>query len=158
MRKQRPGEGKMNKHLTLFTTSPPISLTWEDGETPEPKAVLGNPSLAHGDRFVCAQCGADITQSSLRIAVDGSHRHTVPSPYGIDQEIGCFSLAPGCRVLGQFALVFSKPSTSQWRMGVCATCGNHLGWHHQRADGLGFYGLILDHLALAKNDDESNPT
>lgn len=143
----------MNKHLTLFTTSPPFSLTWEDGAHPATKTVLGNPSLTQGDRFVCAQCGADVTRSSLRIAVDGSHRHTVPSSYGIEQEIGCFSLAPGCRVLGEFALDFSKPSTSQWRMALCATCGNHIGWHYQTGDGLGFYGLILDHLAVAPEGD-----
>ncbi|EHJ46565.1 hypothetical protein DFW101_0548 [Solidesulfovibrio carbinoliphilus subsp. oakridgensis] len=151
----------MERHLTFFTTDPPFTLDWEDGEaTAEEntgKHVLTNPALAQGDRFVCSQCGADITRSSQRIAVGGSHRHTVPSSFGLDQEIGCFSLAPGCTVLGHFAMDFGKPADGQWQMGICSTCGYHLGWHHQTADGIGFYGLLLDHLALAPDDSETDP-
>lgn len=151
----------MDKHLTFFATTPPFSLAWEDGdtapETEKARRIITNPALAQGDRFVCAQCGADVTRASQRIAVGGSHRHTVPSASGLDQEIGCFSLAPGCAVLGHFALDFSRPTDGQWQMGICSTCGNHLGWHHQTADGAGFYGLILDHLALAPDDPEEEP-
>ena len=145
----------MNKHLTLFTTSPPISLTWDeapDEPIKAPKPIFDNPSLASTDRMVCAQCGDDITRSSQRIAVNGSHRHAVPTAHGIDQEIGCFSLAPGCLSMGHFALDFGQPTEGFWQMAVCAGCGNHLGWHHQTDDAFGFYGLILDHLAAAPDD------
>ncbi len=147
----------MNKHLTLFATSPPVVLTWDDEAQAPHKPLLTNPNLANGHRFVCAQCGADVTRSTQRIAVAGTHRHTVPGPLGLDQEIGCFSLAPGCSVIGHFALDFSKPTTGQWRMGVCSTCGNHLGWHHQTEDGIGFFGLILDHLEVAPEESEEEP-
>ena len=114
-----------NKHFALIPTNPPIHLTYNldgiDGNVVVPRPVLTNPSLAQGERFVCAQCGAPITSASLRIAVGGSHRHTVPSSFGLDQEIGCFSLAPGCSVLGHFALDFAKPADGQWRMGLCST-------------------------------------
>ncbi|MEL7641554.1 MAG: cereblon family protein [Solidesulfovibrio sp.] len=147
----------MDKHLTLFATTPPIVLSWDEADEETPvlpeKPVLTNTELAKGDRFVCAQCGADVTRASHRIAVAGSHRHRMPGPHGLAQEVGLFSLAPGCTPLGHFALDFSTPSDGQWQMGICAICGNHLGWHHQSADGIGFYGLILDHLALA--DDEA---
>lgn len=149
----------MDRHLTLFSTSPPIVLSWQDDKDTEvlhEKPVLTNTALAGGDRFVCAQCGADVTRSSQRIAIGGSHRHVVPNGYGLDQEIGLFSLAPGCAVIGHFALDFSKSSDGQWQMGLCATCGNHLGWHHQGADGIGFYGLILDHLALADEEPDDD--
>ena len=143
----------MDRHLTLIATNPPITVAWdEDGETLalREKPVLTNTDLALGDRFVCAQCGADVTRASQRISVAGSHRHRVPGPHGLEQEIGMFSLAPGCVPVGHFALDFSGGSDGEWRMGVCAHCGNHLGWQHQTADGIGFYGLILDHLSLAE--------
>lgn len=145
----------MDKHLTLFTTSPPISLAWEDdADEPAktPKPIFTNPSLATADRMVCAHCGEDITRSSFRIAVKGSHRHAVGTEHGIDQEIGCFSLAPGCLSIGHFALDFGHQEEGFWQMAVCATCGNHLGWHHQTDGDFGFYGLILDHLTAAPDD------
>jgi len=152
----------MDRHITLFTTNPPFHLTYDMDETAEagtaPRPVITNPALAHGDRFVCSQCGAAITSSALRIAVDGSHRHLVPSGFGPDQEIGCFSLAPGCAVIGHFAMDFAKPSQGQWRMGVCATCGAHLGWHHHADDGTGFFGLILDHLDVGDDATEQEDT
>lgn len=150
----------MHRHLALFPTNPPIHVTYNDGDdagtTTVTRPLVTNPDLAHGHRFVCAQCGADITRSSQRIAVGGSHRHAVPSGFGPDQEIGCFSLAPGCTVLGHFAMDFAKPASGGWRMAICATCGAHLGWHHHTDDGLGFFGLLLDHLAVAPDpaDDD----
>lgn len=145
----------MDKHLTLFTTSPPISLAWEDDMNEPVKAskpIFNNPSLATAERMVCAHCGEDITRASLRIAVNGSHRHVVPTEHGIDQEIGCFSLAPGCLSVGHFFLDFGDQEEGFWQMAVCASCGNHLGWHHQTDGSFGFYGLILDHLAAAPDD------
>ncbi len=151
----------MERHLTFFATDPPFTLAWEDGETASDKVkteqVLTNPDLAQGDRFVCSQCGADITRASQRIAVGGSHRHRVPSPYGLEQEIGCFALAPGCTVLGHFAMDFGKPTDGQWQMGICSACGYHLGWHHQTEDDFGFFGLLLDRLSLAPEEPETDP-
>jgi len=147
----------MKKHLLLFTTSPPFSLSWEGdfpGSAPAAKPIRTNPALTKADRFVCAQCGADTTRASLRIAIGGSHRHILPGSFGVDQEIGCFSLAPGCALLGPFALDFFNPTGGQWRMAVCATCGAHLGWHHQTAEGIGFYGLFLELLNAAPKDAE----
>jgi hypothetical protein len=147
----------MNKHLTLIPTTPPIALSWEeDAQTKDTvmKPIFDNPALATADRMVCAHCGEDVTRGSLRIAVAGSHRHAVPTSHGIDQEIGCFSLAPGCLSAGHFALDFGHEEDGFWQMAFCATCGDHLGWHHQSSDGLGFYGLILDHLAPAADIQE----
>lgn len=146
----------MNKHLTLIPTTPPISLSWEeDASGPEApvRPIFNNPSLTTANRMVCAHCGEDITHSSLRIAIHGSHRHAVATEHGIDQEIGCFSLAPGCLSAGHFALDFGHQEEGYWQMALCASCGNHLGWHHQTDSDIGFYGLILDHLAAAPEDN-----
>lgn len=146
----------MNKHFTLFTTTPPVGLTWEENEalpTEKKKPLLTNPALATADRMVCASCGAEITRASYRIAVGGSHRHIMPNSHGVDQEIGCFCLAPGCATAGHFSLDFSSGDTGYWQTSVCATCGNDLGWHYQGADGYGFFGLILDHLDAAPDRD-----
>ena len=144
-------------HLTLIPTTPPISLTWADDADDKDtivKPVFDNPILAGADRMVCAHCGEDVTRGSLRIAVNGSHRHLMPTAHGIDQEMGCFSLAPGCMTAGHFAMDFGLGEDGFWQMALCASCGNHLGWHHEKADGMGFYGLILDHLAPAADVDK----
>jgi len=143
----------MNKHIALFPTTPPIVLSWED-EPPSATARL----LSAGDRFLCAQCGAEITNASLRVAVDGAHRHLLPRSFGLDQEHGCFSLAPGCAVHGPLGhLLWERdPSGGNWHMVSCATCGAHMGWYRQRQDGPGFFLLILENLRAAQ-DIPDNP-
>jgi hypothetical protein len=122
---------------------------------PSPKPVVSLPSRATADRFVCSQCRSDITRASLRIAVGGQHRHSLPDSYGVQQEIGCFSLATGCTLLGPYALGFNMEG--EWRMIICATCGEHLGWHYQTNGSLGFYGLILENLKAALDDADEVP-
>jgi len=136
----------MNKRITIFPTSPPIVLSWED-EAPSARPRL----LTEGDNFLCAQCGAEITSASLRVAVDGSHRHLLPRSFGLDQEHGCFSLAPGCIVHSplRHLLWDREASGGEWHMVSCATCGNHMGWYYRRQDGPGFFLLILEHLRAA---------
>jgi hypothetical protein len=149
----------MGNHQIFFTTNPPSNPDKKDGPAadPAPKAntSINDPSLTQGERFVCAQCGANITQASLRIAVGGSHRHALQSSCGIE-EIGCFSLAQGCTLLGPFALDVTA-TEGEWRMVICATCGEHLGWHYQTDGCLGFFGLILDNLEAASEDTGKDP-
>lgn len=137
----------MNKHIAFFPTMPPIIVTWED-ETSLPPPQL----LQTGDRFLCAQCGNDITHSSLRIAVDGAHRHQMARSFGANQEYGSFSLAPGCAVHGAMKhLAWSQGLTDgTWHMATCAGCGSHMGWYHESPDGQGFFLLILENLRAAK--------
>ena len=142
----------MTRHLTLFTTSPPFALDWEDETAAPPKPVFDNPALEDAERMACAHCGADVTLSGLRIAVGGSHRHLVPTAYGIDREIGCFSVAPGCSASGHFALEFGKSSDGFWQMALCAHCGAHLGWRYESTDATSFFGLILDQLTPGRDD------
>jgi hypothetical protein len=141
----------MNKHFTFIATNPPITLSWEDEtDTAQPRL------LTQGERFVCGSCGTDITRASLRIAVDGSHRHMLPRSFGLDQEHGCFSLAPGCLVQASpLNLLFAKPASGQWHMATCAGCGAPMGWYHLAPGGHGFFLLILESLRAAEDTDES---
>jgi len=147
----RTEEPPMNKHITLIATNPPITVSWDD----EAEAPTVAPLLTQGERFVCDQCGADITNSSLRIAVDGSHRHKLPRSFGLDQEHGCFSLAPGCALHRPLNLLLGKAGNGDWRPVSCATCGAAMGWYHQNEDGLGFFLITLENLRAADPEDET---
>ena len=143
---------KTNPFSSVHATE---DLLIDDGGTAVlTKPLFSNPDLAQADQIVCAKCGAHITSASLRIAVGGSHRHTTPTPHEIDQEIGCYALAPGCVTIGHFALDFTFNDDGFWQMALCSVCGDHLGWHYQTSGEMGFYGLILDHLAAASKDDD----
>lgn len=145
----------MNKHVTFFPTTPPIVLAWEDEVLP-----AGPLRLPDGDRFLCAQCGAEITHAGLRVSVDGSHRHMMERSFGSDQEHGCFSLAPGCAVHGALRhLMWERgPTAGDWHMVTCANCGAHMGWQHQNPDGQDFFLLILENLRAAREmPDEDVP-
>lgn len=137
----------MNKHITVIPTNPPITLAWEDEAPAAPR------HLDQGERFVCDSCGAPITRASLRIAVDGAHRHMLPRSFGLDQEHGCFSLAPGCLVHKPLNLLLAKPETGQWRPASCAGCGAPMGWFHQAEDGRAFFLLILENLRAEDEPD-----
>lgn len=126
----------------LFATNSADDLTFN----PKPRFVFDNPELAHADHIACAECQAEITRACMRIAVGGHHRHIFPMVKEVDQECGCFSLAPGCRLVGHFKLDFTGIDNGVWEGAFCATCGAHLGWHYQLPSGMGFFCLILDHL------------
>ncbi|MHC1710897.1 MAG: cereblon family protein [Solidesulfovibrio sp.] len=149
----------MGNHQSSFTTNILSNPNKKDNpaadSAPKTNPSSNDPSLTQGERFVCARCGADITRASLRIAVGGLHRHTLQGSYGTE-EIGCFSLAQGCTLLGPFALDLNA-ADGEWRMVICATCGEDLGWHYQTDACLGFFGLILDNLEAAPEDTGEDP-
>ncbi|WP_428569096.1 MAG: cereblon family protein [Solidesulfovibrio sp. DCME] len=115
----------------------------------KPTPVFDNPELAHAERIACAACDVEVTQAIMRIAVGGRHRHTFPATggvAGVAEEVGCYSLAPGCRVVGHFRLDYTGEDDGLWQTAFCATCGAHLGWHYQSSRDLGFFALILAQL------------
>lgn len=126
----------------LIASNSADDLTLEHKPTP----VFDNPELAHADRIACAACDVEVTQSVMRIAVNGSHRHSFPAGNGVAYEVGCFSLVPGCRVVGHFKLDFSGEDDGIWQTAFCAVCGAHLGWAYRSSRGFGFFALILDRL------------
>lgn len=137
----------------LFTENTADDLILEHKPTP----VFDNPELANADRIACAACDVEVTQAIMRIAVGGRHRHYFPAGNGVEEEVGCFSLAPGCRVIGHFKLDFSGEDDGLWQTAFCATCGAHLGWYYLSSKGLGFFTLILDRLKAQPESPENDP-
>lgn len=113
----------------------------EPAPHPEPEAASREEHAV-----ACAACLATITSTGHRIAISGSHGHRFVNPAGLLFHIACFAEAIGCTIVGPDSLEYPWFPGFAWRYAMCASCGQHLGWHF-RADGkIGFFGLILDRL------------
>jgi hypothetical protein len=109
-----------------------------------------SPTLAHPRWLRCAVCGHRVTSPTLRIEVQGDHRHTFANPAGIAFHIGCFRAAPGCAPVGPSSSEYTWFPGYRWQIAVCQHCQTHLGWHYEGDDGVSsFYGLILCRLLEA---------
>ncbi len=98
----------------------------------------------------CRQCGTLITHRSQSIEQSGAHCHTFTNPQQIRFTIGCFSGADGCRCEGQASMEHTWFAGYAWRIALCGSCGQHLGWRFE-ASSSGFFGLILDQLTECGN-------
>lgn len=98
--------------------------------------------------WVCVQCAGRVAPANAARTVASQHEHCFVNPSGIPFRIGCFERAPGCRPTGQEVAQWSWFEGFAWTIGLCASCGLHLGWRYRAADQHTFYGLILDRLRL----------
>jgi hypothetical protein len=127
----------------------PAGPTASDHQSsPEAQAEDAGPAPL----LCCVQCLHTITSDNRRMTVSGAHRHVFANPFGHVFEIGCFSDAPGCAVVGAPSPDFSWFTGTTWRVAVCAACGLHLGWRYESGDRA-FYGLILDRLRRPGADE-----
>ena len=132
-------------------------------EMPKP-AKAGRPASQradepdHGagrDRLLCAVCGQYVSNGRARMEVGGGHRHTFFNPHGQVFELGVFSQAPGCTLIGPPTTEFTWFPGHAWTPAVCRGCLAHLGWLYEPA-GAGafgggvFWGLILAMLVEAE--------
>ena len=116
---------------------------------PALKRILDATPSPSRKLLFCVACSAAITNDEARIEVGGHHEHHFSNPFGIQFHIGCFSLAPGCAVLGPPQHADSWFPQHLWRIAACGACSGHLGWcfeHAVNADALRFFGLILPRL------------
>jgi hypothetical protein len=119
-----------------------------DGEQPKAPAA---PAPAAGERvaperaIVCATCGHPVTSERERIAVLEAHEHRFMNPAGLLFHIGCFARADGCLVIGPPSDDYPWFPGYDWRIALCAACGEHLGWQFQSGER-SFFGLRLDRL------------
>ncbi|MBN2160429.1 MAG: hypothetical protein JW807_13630 [Spirochaetes bacterium] len=97
--------------------------------------------------ILCRFCRNAVTSDDLRIEMDGSHEHSFMNPAGIVFRIGCFSMAGGCLIMGIPTTEYTWFPGFAWCYVVCSSCLTHLGWHY-RSGATGFFGLILDRLAV----------
>ena len=96
-------------------------------------------------RLFCAACRHPITHQDERIEVNGAHQHRCTNPGGYTFEIGCFHEAGGCISAGAATEAHTWFKGYGWRIALCASCGQHLGWRFQ-APADHFHGLILGRL------------
>jgi hypothetical protein len=124
----------------------------EVADDPGPSSDLED--RARSERaIVCAACGAAITSPIHRMAIHGAHEHRFMNPAGVLFHIGCFAHAVGCTIIGPDSLEYPWFPGFAWRYAMCGACGQHLGWHFRETrEPDGFFGLILDRLALPTAD------
>jgi hypothetical protein len=105
-----------------------------------------------GNHLRCRACGHPVTEDAERVSVSGSHVHTRTNPAGIEYCFGCFGAAPGCAVLGAATDEHTWFPGCRWRIAVCGSCGEHLGWSFSGVQR--FFGLILARLVRGSDEGE----
>lgn len=98
--------------------------------------------------FLCRSCHQKITRPSDQIKIQNQHRHTFANPSGVVFEIGCFATAEGFSFMGPASTEFTWFSGFSWRITICASCLNHIGWFFSSNAGDSFFGFIVDQLVL----------
>lgn len=96
--------------------------------------------------LVCKTCENKITTIGHKIEIFGSFKHSFLNPAGHVFEIGCFSEAPGCSILGEPTSEWTWFPDYQWQIALCSSCISHLGWYYSAGKKLSFFGLILNTL------------
>ncbi len=127
------------------------SPSGSSGTAPDTETEVLDPEK--GRVLRCVQCRYKITGTSSRLQVNGNHSHVFCNPHGLVYELGCFSSARGCGLIGSPSAEFSWFPGYSWRVAVCSRCHLHMGWSFQPLNGAGgFWGLILSH--LVEEEDE----
>ncbi len=117
--------------------------TYEDVLSDKHKALKSEPEK----RLCCRTCGQMITHEKNRIEMNGAHTHGFSNPHGLRFHIGCFKDVNGCVEIGVSTREFTWFLGYAWRIALCRSCHEHLGWEFRSDSGDGFYGLILNRLS-----------
>ena len=99
-------------------------------------------------RLLCRFCLEPVTDNSQKTTSLGRFVHCRTNPAGFTFEFGCYADAPGCSTVGEATTEHTWFPGHSWKLAVCRSCGEHLGWSF-RGDA-SFYGLILDRLVSEK--------
>jgi hypothetical protein len=128
-------------------------LDREDDRAPTASpAPVEERAVAPERAIVCARCEHAITGERQRIAVLDAHEHRFMNPAGLLFHIGCFARADGCVVIGPASDEYPWFPGYLWRIALCGSCADHLGWHFQ-SGASAFFGLRLDRLRSADRPD-----
>ena len=104
--------------------------------------------LGLDDSILCAGCGALVTRTRWRLAMDGDHERTFFNPAGHVFRVLCFREAPGVAATGNPSDEFTWFKGYLWTFALCQGCGDHLGWRYEGdADPRIFFGLIKNSLS-----------
>ena len=97
-----------------------------------------------GKRILCRYCHGIITDHDQKTTHQGQFIHQRVNPAGFTYEFGCYADAPGCSTPGKAAIEHTWFPGYSWKLALCRSCGEHLGWLFEGEDS--FYGLIQDRL------------
>eukprot|EP00931_Biecheleriopsis_adriatica_P096453 TRINITY_DN70106_c0_g1_i1.p1 TRINITY_DN70106_c0_g1~~TRINITY_DN70106_c0_g1_i1.p1 ORF type:complete len:181 (-),score=30.59 TRINITY_DN70106_c0_g1_i1:25-510(-) len=92
--------------------------------------------------LLCAACGTDIADMSC---YDGCKVQANPSG-GMPMYIGRFSHTDGVEAAGEASLEDSFFPGCSWTLGICKSCGAHLGWYYESSKDAHFWGLLMNRL------------
>lgn len=108
---------------------------------------LLNPDifLEFDSGILCKFCGNKITEIDYQIQVNGKYNHFFKNPEGFGFDIICFRMAPGCHPVGKSFLEHTWFASYYWKIAICNSCKNHLGWFFHAGDD-SFFGLIQGNL------------
>ena len=95
--------------------------------------------------LVCRYCLSPITTEAAAISMDGQHHHSQCNPHGYFFHFGCFSDAPGCRIIGDPVTTDSWFNGYAWQIANCSHCQVHLGWYFSGQSPT-FFGLLHNRL------------
>lgn len=121
----------------------------EDGQTNKFfSGLLGIQRKESQEQLVCKLCGYTITFEEERIEVAGGHVHRFENPHGSRFQIGCFNSTIGCVEVGETTEEFTWFPGYSWRVVLCVSCQEHLGWIFSSRKNDIFFGLILMRLSV----------
>ncbi|TGL63403.1 cereblon family protein [Leptospira sarikeiensis] len=95
---------------------------------------------------ICLSCGEKITKEEWKTSVDGAYLHNFVNPLGIEFRILTFSQGIGISWQKNSYLEHTWFPGFAWRIGTCASCGNHLGWSFE-FDSQTFLGLVVGQIS-----------
>ena len=105
------------------------------------------PDFEEAEALLCRACGYTVTDEASRVSRGGGFFHTFANPAGYIYKIGCFSSAPGARIVGDYSHDFTWFKGYAWCYLICCSCFAHLGWHFSGPATEDFHGIILERLA-----------
>lgn len=132
-----------NWHLYLFDKQGLDPGILEDTRASDSKS-------ADRGRVICANCRELVTSTKEEIQKQGRHIHYCTNPHGYSFRFACYQDAPGCIGHGPASTEDSWFTAHSWRIALCASCAEHLGWLFEGETR--FYGLILDRLIFDEPD------
>lgn len=139
-----PDNFQQSQHLNaleyIFKESTTIDI--EIINQPQEKT---NNDLEKERLIICKSCHHIITSTDKGIAINGRFKHVNTNPAGVVYEIGCFSYANGCIILGNCVTEYTWFPGYSWCYAICSNCLEHLGWFYQSKEN-NFFGLILDRI------------
>jgi uncharacterized C2H2 Zn-finger protein len=117
--------------------------TYKDLLSDKQRATAREPEK----RLCCRMCGQVITHEKDRIEINGAHTHGFSNPHSLQFHIGCFGGVNGCVEIGISTREFTWFPGYAWRVALCRSCHEHLGWKFRSDSNDSFYGLILNRLS-----------